>query len=310
MRKSLLASAVAATMMAPMAQAITLMETEESKVSMYGRIVLQVVTTDETSEIEDNGSRIGFNISHKIGNDMTAYGRAEFRFKADERTTNNVFSDLRNTFVGVKGNFGDVRVGNFDSVYYSLVTSVFDVPEQSGYVTLDSGSRQSRGDTIAYMNSFGGLKVAVQAKHQPKDEAAGDSQKVSIAAAASYTMDIFTFGVGVNQDKEGMGSGNEVIGASLSVQAMDNLSVYGLFETQDENKDVMALGATFGYGKGDVYTQVAVENFDADGVDDRISYMLGANYKFSRKFYVFGEVFDTDEDGDNWEVTVGARLNF
>lgn len=310
MRKSLLASAVAATMMAPMAQAITLMENEDSKVRLSGRIVLQMNTNDETSVIEDNGSRFAFNISHNIGNGMTAYGNAEFRFQADERSTDPVFTDRRNSYLGVKGSFGDVRVGNFDSVYYSLVSSAFDIPEEAGFVSLDTGSLQSRGDAIAYMNSFGDLNIAVQAKHQPKT--ATNSQKLSIAAAASYSMDMFTFGLGFNQNKEGVGSGNdeEVIGASVTVQAADNLSVYGLFETQDKNKDVLALGATFGYGKGDLYTQVSIEDFDASGTDDLVTYMVGANYKFSRKFYVFGEFADTDADGTNWGLTTGARLNF
>src|SRR5690606_13001035 len=99
------------------------------------------------------------------------YGRVEFRFNADERqrADDGVFDDLRNSYVGLKGNFGDVRVGNFDTVYYELVSAVFDVPEDSGYVTLDGGSTKGRGDAVAYMKSTGPLDFALQATHQPED---------------------------------------------------------------------------------------------------------------------------------------------
>ena len=323
MRKNVLAAAVAATMMAPMAQAISLVDTEESKVDMYGRLVLAVETFKDgdadTSQFSDLGSRIGFKLNHELGNGLTAYGNVEFRFDANERTEEDVFNDLRNSYVGVKGAFGDVRVGNFDSVYFTHVTSVFDVPENVGYVTLDAGGTYSRGNSIAYSTSFAGLNLAVQAKHQARDEETG-AQKVNISAAASYTMDIFTLGVGYHQDKDRVdgGTDDEILGASITAALADNVSVYAMAETQRKNKDIYALGASIGYGKGDVYTQVALEDVrTGEGaenslgrVENLFTYMVGANYFFTSKFYVFGEVFGTDETGDDYVVTAGARLNF
>ncbi|MCH8499467.1 MAG: porin [Marinobacter sp.] len=313
MRKNVLAAAVAATMMAPMAQAISLVDTEESKVDMYGRLVLAVQTFNDdgadTSEFADLGSRIGFKLNHELGNGLTAYGNVEFRFDANEREQDNVFNDLRNSYVGVKGAFGDVRVGNFDSVYFTHVTSVFDIPENEGFVTLDGGATYSRGNSIAYSTSFAGLNLAVQAKHQARDDENG-AQKVNISAAASYTMDIFTLGVGYHQDKDRVDGGedDEILGASVKAALSDSISVYALAETQRKNRDIYALGATLGYGKGDFYTQVAQE--DIRGEENLFSYMAGANYFFTSKFYVFGEVYGTDETSDDYVVTAGARLNF
>ena len=321
MRKNVLAAAVAATMMAPMAQAISLVDTEESKVDMYGRLVIGVVTSGiqgneddgfeakDSSEFADLGSRIGFKLNHQLGNGLTAYGNVEFRFDANERQEEDVFNDLRNSYVGVKGAFGDIRVGNFDSVYFTHVSAVFDIPENEGFVSLDKGATYSRGNSIAYSTSFAGLNLAVQAKHQQRG-GPGDAQKINVSAAASYTMDIFTLGVGYHQDKEGVddGTDDEILGASITAALADNLSVYALAETQRKNKDVYALGATFGYGRGDVYTQVAWE--DNRGSDSLASYMIGANYNFTSKFYVFGELFDNEKSSDNYVATVGARLNF
>lgn len=312
MRKKILASAVAATLMAPMAQAITLMESDTSKVDMYGRLVLQVQNTEATSEIQDNGSRIGFRANHAINDDLSTYGRVEFRFAADERqrAEDGVFNDLRNSYIGLKGNFGDVRVGNFDTVYYELVSSALDVPEDSGFVTLDGGSTKGRGDAVAYMNAVGPLEFALQATHQPEVEGEQD-EEVNLMGAVSYSMDMLTLGFGVNQCKSCVGGEDEaIIGASVKVKASDALSVYGLGETQKDNKNVYALGASYGYGNGDIYAQTALEDFDVDNTDDKVTYMVGFNYDLNSKTYLFAEFYDDDADGDNYELTLGARLNF
>jgi predicted porin len=296
-----------------MAQAVNLVETEDSKVDMYGRLVLQIQNTDETSEIEDNGSRIGFKINHAINDDLSTYGRVEFRFNADERqrADDGVFDDLRNTYIGLKGDFGDVRVVNFDTVYYELVSAVFDVPEDNGYVTLDGGSTKGRGDAIAYLKTAGPLDIAVQATHQPEDPDAGQDEELNLMGAVRYNMDAVAIGLGINQCKSCVGGEDEaIIGASVTVKTSDAVSVYGLGETQKDNKNVYALGASYGYGKGDVYTQAALEDFDDTNADELISYMIGGNYDLNEKTYLFAELYDDDSDGDNYSVTLGARLNF
>ena len=60
----------------------------------------------------------------------------------------------------------------------------------------------------------------------------------------------------------------------------------------------------------DIYTQAAMEDFDDNNSDELISYMIGGNYDLNDKTYLFAELYDDDSDGDNYSVTLGARLNF
>lgn len=318
MKKTLLVSAIVSAMASAPVLAATVFDKDGTKVDAYGRVQIQLETNDQTSAIKNDGSRFGFKVAHKISDDMAAYGNAEFRYDADER--NQKPMDIRNTYFGVKGGFGDVMVGNFDSLYYQAVTKMFDVPEFDAYLadaTLDGGSKQSRGDSIAYQSpSFSGFKMGVQVKHQAEAKNAEGvvtkKEATNLQGYASYSMEQITFNLGINQDNDDMGGkGENIIGASVKFDLSKELSLMALYETQKDNRDTIALGGSFNYGKGDVYGFVARNDFDAANKDNLIGYTLGANYKITKPFYVFAEFYDNDQDNaDNWTTTVGGRLSF
>lgn len=87
-------------------------------------------------------------------------------------------------------------------------------------------------------------------------------------------------------------------------------------------RDIIALGATYDYGMGEVYGQYARVSWDDNDTVGDISssnqWMLGANYRFSQPMYVFAEVYDGDFDtdqsvsdiNDDLLYTVGVRYDF
>src|SRR5690554_2902532 len=218
-KKSLIATAVVGALStSAVAQAATVYDQDGTKVDIYGRINYMITSggnqdlspgADKTSgsEFQNNGSRFGFRASHELNSDLSAFARMGFRFDADERNNDGI-KDIRNSYLGLKSQqLGTLTIGNFDSVYFEAVSSLFDVYENDGFISLDSGSTSSRGDTVAYASpAFNGLQGHVQVKHISGNDAPvgarDNSSTTSTAAAVTYSWEDLYLAAGYNQSKE------------------------------------------------------------------------------------------------------------
>ncbi|MDR9469068.1 porin [Marinospirillum sp.] len=343
MKKTLIASAVVATLGATSAQAATIAETDTTKVDMYGRINLILESksdraSDESdSKIADNGSRIGFKASNQVNDNLKAFARAEFRFEGDDRDSRNsargVFQDLRNTYAGLEGGFGKLTVGNFDSIYYQATSSVLDVMENTGYRALNSGSGRARGDTIAFETAdLGGMEFGVAAKHYANLDTNNNGETTdeawNLQAYGQFNLiENLTLAIAFDQNNEDTDDALEndtnalgedifdpIIGASATY-AVDNLSASLLLETSGE---LLHIGASAGYsyGSGDIYGLVS--QWD-NGTDSGMDMAVGANYKFSKSLRTYGElalgnddvsdIRNKDNEGTS-ALTVGLRYDW
>ncbi|MBE0505710.1 MAG: porin [Marinospirillum sp.] len=308
MKKTLLASAVAATLAATSVQAATIAQTDTAKVDMYGRINLMLENNDGDNAIKNNTSRIGFRASDKINEDLTAFARAEFRFSADERQESKngdpVFNDLRNTYVGLQGGFGKVTVGNFDSLYYQAVSNVADLFENKGFRALNKGDSNARGDTIAFETAdLGGMQFGLSAKHAPETDASDEA--FGLQAYGQFTMvDNLTLAIAFDQNIEELDGGADsdpIIGASATYK-MDALKASLLIESSGDFMHIAA-GGSYTYGPGDVYGLVSMMD---DGNESGLDLAIGANYKLSRAFRTYGE-FAMGNDKNNEDYTLGDK---
>ncbi|MCW9032382.1 MAG: porin, partial [Gammaproteobacteria bacterium] len=122
MNKKLVAVAVAAGLALPMVSAHAV-EVAGKKLEVYGKFHLSVdssdtdglVTTDGLS-ISSNSSRLGFKGELPAG-DMKVVYQLESELFMDEaggKLAN------RNTYAGLKGNFGKVIVGNYDTPFKTV----------------------------------------------------------------------------------------------------------------------------------------------------------------------------------------------
>ncbi|SFC13590.1 Outer membrane protein (porin) [Marinospirillum celere] len=320
MKKTLLASAVVASLAAGAAQAATIYESDNgnTKVDSYGRVITALVADDGDNSIDDLGSRIGFRASDKINDDLTAFARVEFRFQGDERRrgsdtgNDRIFNDLRNTYVGVQGDFGKVTFGNFDSIYFQSVSHVMDLFENAGYRALNAGSQNARGDTVAFETAdLGGMQFGVSAKHYAEGATNSGDEEWNLMAYGEFTMiDNLTFAVAFDQNNEDAEGGEDpILGASASY-SMDDLTASVLFETSGDLLH-LAAGGSYAYGSGDLYGMVS---FLDDGDENGLDIAVGANYKFSRAFRTFGELAVGNDKvsgiGDKNIITVGARYDW
>ena len=109
MQKKLIAVAVVAALAAPLAS--------QAEMTIYGRAHVSVDQIDDGSDsgtnVSSNSSRIGFKADKELENGMKALFQAEQEIRYDNGSGADWAS--RDSFVGLQGDFGMVRLGFFDT---------------------------------------------------------------------------------------------------------------------------------------------------------------------------------------------------
>jgi len=161
--KKMLVIAVAGALVAPAAMADT---------TLYGKLQASVgqikntqsiggVSTSATNTaVESHNSRLGVKGSTALDNGMEATYGLEYGLDLDGDNSRTL--NARNTFVGLKGKFGEVRVGRHDTPA-KLATAGLDnfadsYADMSNIVVADN---LRVDNAVAYINKFGPVGVAV-----------------------------------------------------------------------------------------------------------------------------------------------------
>lgn len=141
--KKLIAAAVAGAFIAPAAFAAS-----ESNVTLYGSLrgFVDYVHTNQADnknalKLNAGSSRIGFKGSDNLGNGTAVIWQVESAIGQNSGEGNWA---SRNSFVGLEGGFGTVRVGNYDSAY-----SLMDITGPQAELF------DSYGDSVDYKQSYG-----------------------------------------------------------------------------------------------------------------------------------------------------------
>lgn len=124
MQKKIIALAIASALTAPAAFADT------SNMTVYGVLDADFVSVKSSTvaagqvtsrtRLDSNASRLGFKGSEDLGDGLQAIYQIETRVNLSGNETGGgggVFSGLRNTNVGLKGNMGTVFVGHWDTPF-------------------------------------------------------------------------------------------------------------------------------------------------------------------------------------------------
>ncbi|MGE6606422.1 porin [Halomonas sp. NPDC076908] len=350
MKKTLLATAIIGALGASAAaQAATVYDQDGTRLDVYGRIAMGVAgggpeynnageKIDDGAEFVDVFSRLGLRMSHEVSRDLTAFGRLEWRFRADESGNRNgndfdAFSETRQAYLGLQSDqFGTFQAGNFDSFYNQFVSLPFDWEIDRG-LEFAGHPKQSRGDSIGYYTpELQGFTAFLQLKHYSErgllegedrlnadGEVVGTSEEGSVLApqgGVRYAQGPITIGLGFVDDvKRGGGNGEMLYGligsyditdqftARLGYETRDNNSSYTPGVTDENGYDKIGVGGTYTTGPwafaADYY------NVERDGMDNSNAWVLGSYYKVSSSFDVFLEVNDGDAPSVDRDTTLG-----
>ncbi|MDX3773054.1 porin [Chromatiaceae bacterium AAb-1] len=100
-------------------------QAQAADVTVYGRAHLSLDVLDNGADsgtnVSSNASRLGFRASTKLEGDLEAFVQLEQTIRFDEGS--GTFAD-RDSYVGLRGNFGSVRAGQFDTPLKAIRTKV------------------------------------------------------------------------------------------------------------------------------------------------------------------------------------------
>ena len=221
--KKLLAIAVAAALVAP---AAAMAET-----TLYGKLhasygEVKDNAGDKVTGVESHSSRIGIKGSHALNNGLEATYGLEYGIDLDgdnggdavngrpsidarppiDADVSSKSLSARNTFVGVKGGFGEVRVGRHDTPA-KLATAGQDVfgdtyADMANIINVD-GHRVD--NAVAYINKFGPVGFAVAHSTGP---AGADNSPNANSAMINYGNGPWYAGLGYTKvDNSGLAVG-------------------------------------------------------------------------------------------------------
>jgi predicted porin len=157
MQKKLIAIAIAAALAPAAAMADT------SNVVVYGKMHLSydrfdndAAANNTASFVANNSSRLGFKGSEDLGDGMKAVWQLEAGIAADGETTQGALNSVRDTFVGLSGNFGTVTAGR--QAWHNLYAhdaNMFSDQIGAPSVWIDQGGRASNSIKYATPNMNG-----------------------------------------------------------------------------------------------------------------------------------------------------------
>ena len=337
MKKTLVALAV--TAFAASASAVTIYENDGSKFEVDGRlhVVAQKNTTkagssatEGHSSLANDGSRVGFTATHALNDDVSAFGRVEFRLDGDKTTTasgSSNWGDLytKRAYVGLGGNGHQVTFGKQlligDDIgrigldnHYGVDSDLSAIDGQK-ILTKESNSAVEyrftgvKGLTLATNYSFADTQDTIDSSKADYGVGAvygfdvAEGQKASVSLGYSHT-DFQHVTGSAKKDKDGVYGGVNFENALLKVgvdggravlknTAGDKTNTTSFIRTGLKVKatDKIAVYGNYGY--------LTVK--DADGFKDKAHrFMLGTEYQVHKyvKTYVEGN-FDriTFSDG-------------
>ncbi len=342
MKKTLLAIAVGSTFLASGAAS--------ADPTVYGRfnlaldsqkdeIGLDFGTPDSTIKLRDNNnsSRLGVKGSEELGRgDLEIIYQMEFGIDPDG-SESNVFSK-RNLFVGLKGGFGTVTAGFYDTLVKNVGGKVDQFGDTVGDITRLMRGETRTGNQLTYIApKFGGLTLSASAQLGEGRTASDDVNEVedgfadTIYLAAEYATGGLYAAVAYADNEpgsmrfDGPSSAKDILRlvGSYSWSAFEVGGLYQMAEGIDQvggnpgsdyQEDSWMLSGAWKTGDWKLKAQLGETEGDFTGVT-RSMMGIGADYKLSKSataqfYYVTYEDQDRVVDGitDPKTDTIGAAL--
>lgn len=306
MKKTLLASAIAAATFSGSAMAQTTATASElaarmdSMPTVYGNIQYAIAHDNVDgggSELShfDNGSTLGIKHDHEIAGGITGFFKLELEgLAADDKDRESGLEDLDEAYIGIKGDsFGQIWVGSDDSTYERAVDEIAQYYEVA---TLNIGADYTtgEGDLIQYSSpSFGGLTLgaAVQVNGQGDDASLPDKGKKSYPwqFAAIYEMDALELAFAVDSNDNAQSASNENTYGVRASYDMGDLRVTGEYHTTKDASETYGVIGYYAMGANQFALSYEMNVAD-DATDTETNTLtLQALHNLSDHMYVYFE---------------------
>lgn len=300
MQKKIIALAVAAAFAAPAALA---------DVTVYGKMHGSVDFMDNDDSAETNTgvlrqSRFGLKGSEDLGGGLKAIFQIESTVDIDGGDNGGGY-DLRNTFLGLSGDWGTVLLGRHDTPY-KLADKKLDpwsdtLADSQAIIGSFRGTNefdQRAPQTIAYVSpNFNGFSAAVAyVSHDFNDTGAAEEDDTAWSLSGTYN------------------NGPLFLTAAYETQKGSMLNTVTGSSGDDSDDTAWKLGGGYTFGDfkvGLVYESISIDNVAFGGVTkdrDRDAWLLNGQYAFGNNkliasYGLADEVDDiSDSDATFWAI--------
>ncbi|WP_282039189.1 porin [Halomonas alimentaria] len=323
MKKTLLATAIAASMAATGAQAATVYNQDGTKLDLYGNLQYAYLSIDEgaetTDEFADNGSTLGVKGEHMISEGLVGYFKYEFEGDADEIKGAGGLDTGDQAYLGLKGNFGDVRLGSWDPLIDDWIqdpitnNEYFDVSDSNQNIL---GVESREGNKLAYTSpSLSGFQFAIGTQYEGdnEDENFSGSSNASAFGGLKYSAGAFSIAAVYDNLDNNDGSYSDV-NASADPGAADKFTGSPAdragFDEAVDYKAGEQYGITAQYSVDTLRVALKLERFqdDNDEIEDVNYYGLGARYGYGMGD-IYGAYQYVDVGGDTFLGTADSAIN-
>ena len=297
-KKTALLLAMAGITAAPMAA--------QADLYASARIGLENVDTGGVGDVRMRsfGSRLGVKSETDLGNGMTGYGKYEWDVDfQDHNQDSNSDIQIRHRMVGLKGDFGNVFIGQTYHTFYNFVVGPLDNPWWgSGYNMVEYRGRTDQA--VTYAGSAGDIKFGVSAYFEREGE---EDLFDQLEIGACFGIGDMTLGVAVlsgeangnvddpigNGTVDSSGDPESVVGVTLSGIALGSATLGVGFMSQDDDTSIV-----IDLGIGNAYVHVETESLDAAD-QDPTAIILGYTQSLGRKTTAYYEFVSNDADSAN-----------
>jgi len=314
-------SALALLMIPTVGQAV---ELAGKKLELYGKVHLSVDSSDPDVSGEDsqvsvsnNSSRIGFKGEHAINQATTLLWK--FEQGVDVAEGGGEFAK-RNTYLGLKGDFGEVLMGHHDTPSKTLGSkwgmfsdTVGDRRAIFGAYTGYGNTLNDRGENaILYKNKFNDLEFqAMYSASNPSADVSGslDNNDTDLTSVSlKYQNDNITVGAAVENWSQAPKAAAGIEVDNLRVAAtykMSDVKLGVIYESTDSDdnvykRDAFGVNAAYKISKAtDVRVQYMVaDDYEGQSDSGATQLALGIFNKLDKVTQIYAVYTNTDNDAN------------
>lgn len=323
MNKKLLAIAVGAAMVAGSTAAM-------AEATVYGKINMGIVQlsdddSDNAPHVDDSGmaifdeaSRLGVKGSADLGNGLSGVFKMEGTVDMDGT---GGFAFNRDTYVGLKGGFGQVVIGHKNTSYKNATGKMDLFADMWGDMTGSGFGEFDRREAnmVQYTNKFGMVGLSVDFDLPEQADAGNDEDKMGNSIAVSFApMDGVTASLAtatkggattsVNDTATKLGvqwkGGNNIVNVVYKTETDDSAAT-------DENTTVWYL--QYGLKMGNNLLQVAYQQLtedadDSDATQTSVAWVHNFN-KMTKAYVAYSAIANDDNVSHDGRLDSGTNLD-
>ena len=284
---------------------------------VYGKANLSVVSQDDGGSDEwnlnSNASRLGLKGATKISDGLEVVYQAEYEVCIDSGSCKGQTFKQRNTFAGLKGNFGMVWAGKHDSPTKLATKRVDLFNDLEGDIKNTFEGENRLSNIIAYTtpsnNGFSATVAMIPAEGEDTDQDGQDDRGLNdgMSYSVSYTRDKLYLAVTGDQDID-----EQDLTRMVAQYQIDAIKLGFMYQQNEDNlgtKDESGYFVSAAYKMDSNITlkaQYGAIEDDVDG-DEETTLSLGADYKLAKntKFFAF-YTDNTDSKVDSSDADFSA----